>query len=101
MMEKLYHDEKICGEILFCISLVVQKKILDRVLDSMSFGIMIDEFMNIFVTSNLVLFAFFVEESLLFCFFLGLLHIEDEKEDVYIIFEKLTRSINEYGLNFE
>ena len=26
MTEKLYHDEKSCGEILFCISSVVQKK---------------------------------------------------------------------------
>ena len=36
MTEKLYHDEKNCGEILFYISSVVQKNALDRVYPSMT-----------------------------------------------------------------
>ena len=54
MTKKLYHDEKSCGEILFCISSVVQKKVLDRVRDSRLFGIMIDELTDIFVTCHFV-----------------------------------------------
>jgi hypothetical protein len=77
MTEKLYHDEKSCSEILFCISSVVQKKVLDRVRDSRFFGIMIDESTDISVTGHLVVFASFVEEGLPLCIFFGLLHIEE------------------------
>jgi hypothetical protein len=101
MTEKLYHDEKSCGQILFCISSVVQKKVLDRVRDSRFFGIMIDESTDISVTDHLVVFVTFVEEGLPLCVFLGLLHIEEGKKDACIIFETLTKSMKEWGLDFD
>jgi hypothetical protein len=101
MTEKLYHDEKSCSEILFCISSVVQKKVLDRVRDSRFFGIMIDESTDISVTGHLVVFASFVEEGLSLCVFLGLLHIEEREKNAYIIFETLTKSMKEWGLDFD
>ena len=52
MIKKLYHDEKNCGEILFCISSVVQKKVLDRVRDSRFFGIMINESTYIYICNG-------------------------------------------------
>jgi hypothetical protein len=101
MTEKLYHDENSCGEILFCISSVVQKKVLDRVRDSRFFGIMIDESTHISVTCHLVVFASFVEEGILFYVFLGLLHIEEGKKDTCIIFETLIKNMKEWGLDFD
>jgi hypothetical protein len=80
MTEKLYHDGKSCGKILFCISFVFQKNILDKIRDSRFFGIMIDESTDISVTCHLVVFASFVEEGLFLCVFIGLLHIEEEKK---------------------
>ena len=35
--ESMYHDEKSCAEMLFCISNVLQKSILDRIRDSFFF----------------------------------------------------------------
>ena len=77
------------------------KKMLDRVRDSRFFGIMIDESTDISVTCHLVVFASFVEEGLALCVFLGLLHIEEGKKDACIIFETLTRSMKEWGLDFD
>ena len=77
------------------------KKILDRVRDSRFFGIMIDESTDISVTGHLVVFASFVEEELRLCVFLRLLHIEEEKKDACIIFETLTRSMKELGLDID
>lgn len=48
---------------------------LDRVRDSRFLGIMIDESTDISVTNYLVIFASLVEEGLVLCVFLGLLHI--------------------------
>jgi hypothetical protein len=101
MTKKLYHDEKSCGEILFCISSVVQKKVFDRVRDSRFFGIMIDESTDISVTGHLVVFASLVEEELSLCVFFGLLHIEEGKKNICIIFEILTKSIKEWGFDFD
>ena len=77
MTEKIYHDEKNYGEILFCISSMVQK-ILDRVRDSRFFGIMIDESTDISVICHLIVFASFVKEGRPLCIFIELLHIEEE-----------------------
>jgi hypothetical protein len=81
--------------------ILVQKKILDRVRDSRFFGIMIDESTDISVTGHLVVFSSFVEKGLPLCVFLGLLHIEEGKKDAYIIFETLTRTMKEWGLDFD
>jgi hypothetical protein len=43
MTKKLYHDEKTCNDMIFGISSVIQRKVLDRVRDSKFFGLMIDE----------------------------------------------------------
>lgn len=61
---KLYHDDKACAEMLFCISKVLQKNILDRVMNSKFFGIMIDESTDVSVTSHIVVFACFVEKGI-------------------------------------
>ena len=70
---KLYHDEKACAEMLFYISKVVQKKILDRIRNSKFYGIMIDESTDVSVTGHIVVFACFVEEGLPVAVFLGLI----------------------------
>ena len=84
MMEKLYHDEKSCGEILFYISFVVQKKILDRVRDCRFFGIMIDESTDISVTTLLFL-LFLLRTAFLFVYFLDYCILKKEKKCMYNI----------------
>ena len=49
----------------FCISTVIQKKNLDRVRNSIFFGLMIDESTDVSVIGHVVVFATFVEEGLL------------------------------------
>ena len=39
----LYHDEKSCAKMIYCISTIIHKKNLDRIRDSKFFGLMIDE----------------------------------------------------------
>ena len=75
IITKMYHDDKVCADIFVCISSVIQKKVLDRVRDSQFFGIMVDESTNIYVLGHLVMFATFLEDGVLTCVFLGLLHI--------------------------
>ena len=98
---KLYHDEKACAEMLFCISKVLQKKILDRVRNSKFFGIMIDESTDVSVTGHIVVFACFVEEGLPVSVFLGLIHIEDGKKDSKEIFNALLGALKEWDLNLD
>jgi hypothetical protein len=47
--EKLYHHEKTCVDMMFIISTILQRQILDKIRDSRFFGIMIDESIDIFV----------------------------------------------------
>ena len=72
---KMYHDDKVCADMLVCISSVIQRKVLDRVRDSQFFGTMVDESTDIFVLGHLVVFATFLEDGVPTCVFLGLLHI--------------------------
>jgi len=85
----MYKDEKTCTNLIWCISVVLQKKILCRVRNSPFFGIMVDESTNISVTNRLVVFATIVEEGLPITLFLGLLHIQDGKKDAIVIFDTL------------
>jgi hypothetical protein len=62
---------------------------------------MIDESTDISVIGHLVVFASFIEEELPLCVFFGLLHIEKEKKNACIIFETLTKSMKEWGLDFD
>jgi hypothetical protein len=41
--EKLYHHEKACVDMMFAISTILQRQILDRIRDSRFFGIMNDK----------------------------------------------------------
>ena len=56
---------------------------------------MIDKCTNMHVICHFVVFASFIVEDLILCVFLGLLHIEEEKKNVCITFETLTKSMNE------
>ena len=56
----LYHDEKSCAEMIYCISIVIHKKNLDRIRDSKFFGLMIDESTDISSTGHVVVFGTFV-----------------------------------------
>ena len=67
-------------------------KLLDQVRDTRFYGVTVDESTDVSMTGHLVVFAIFVEECLPQCVFLGLLHIDDGKKDVGIIFESLTKS---------
>ena len=69
----LYHDEKSCAEMIYSISIVIQKKNLDRIRDSKFFGLMIDESTDISSTGHVVVFGTFVEEGLPISDFLGYL----------------------------
>lgn len=69
MTKIFYHGERSCGKILFCILSAVQKKVLDKIWESKFFGIMIDEFMDIFVTSHFVVFASFIKKISCFLHF--------------------------------
>ena len=73
MTSKLYHDEKACGEMVFGISSVIQRKVLEKVRDSTFFGLMIHESTDISVQRHLVVFVTFLEASLSITCFLGLL----------------------------
>ena len=97
--ESLYHDEKSCAEMVFCISNVIQKKNLDRIRDSKFFGLMIDESTDVSVTGHVVVFATFVEDGLPVSIFLGLLEIANGRKDAEEIFQKLLKYVKEWGLD--
>ena len=69
----MYQDEKTCSDLIRCISVVIQKKIICRIRTSTFFGIMVDESTNINIIGHLVMFATIVEEGLSKTIFLGLL----------------------------
>ena len=48
---------------------------------------------------HLVVFALFMEEGMPQCVFLDLLRIHDGKKDVKVIFETITKSMKEWGLD--
>ena len=50
MTKSLYHDEKSCSDLVFCISLIIQKLVLHRIWNAKFYSIMIDESTNILVT---------------------------------------------------
>ena len=60
---------------------------------------MIDESINISITSYLIVFAIFVEDGEAMCVFLGLFGIKDGKKDVALRFETLLMSLKEWGLD--
>jgi Domain of unknown function (DUF4371)/hAT family C-terminal dimerisation region len=99
MTEKLYHDEKACADMIFAISSVIQRQILDRVRDSKFFGLMIDESTDISVKGHLVVFATFLEGGLPLTCFLGLLFIVDGKKDSKVIFDTLMAAMKIWGLD--
>jgi hypothetical protein len=101
MTEKLYHDEKACNDMVFAISSVLQRQILDRVRDSKFFGLMIDESTDISVKGHLVVFATFLEGGLPLTCFLGLLWIVDGKKDSKLIFETLLAAVKTWGLDMD
>ena len=59
----MYQDEKNCSDLIKCISVVIQKKIMCRIRNSSFFGIMIDKSTNISVTGHLVIFATIIKEG--------------------------------------
>ena len=101
MTAKLYHDEKACGEMVFGISSVIQRKVLEKVRDSPFFGLMIDESTDISVQGHLVVFVTFLEASLPITCFLGLLWIVDGKKDSKLIFDTLMDAVKTWGLDMK
>ena len=89
MTSKLYHDEKACGEMVFGISNVIQKKNLEKERNSTFFGLMIDESTNISIQGHLIVFVTFLKASLSITCFLDLLWIVDGKKDSKLIFDTL------------
>ena len=87
IITKLYHDEKACAEMFFYNLRVVQKKILDRVRNLEFYGIMIDESIDVRVTSHIVVFAC--------CSLLGLIQISDEKKNSKEIYDALLGAMKE------
>jgi hypothetical protein len=50
MTLSMYQDEKSCADLMMCISVVIQKRVLARVKNSTFYGVMIDESTDISVT---------------------------------------------------
>ena len=96
---KMFHDDKVCADMLVCISSVIQRKVLDRIRDSQFLGIMVDESTNISVLGHLVVFAIFLEDGIPICVFLGLLHILGGKKDASMIYELILTSLNQWVLD--
>ena len=89
----MYQDHKACSDLLWCILVVLQKKIICRVRNSPFYGIMIDESTDVSVTGHLVVFATIVEEGVPVTVFLGLLQIKDGKKDAGVIFDTLLSNL--------
>jgi len=98
---KLYHDEKTCVVVLFCILKVFYKNILDRVRNSKFYGIIIDESTDVSVTGHIVIFASIIEDGLPVLVFLNIIQIEDEKKDSKQIYEVLLTVMKEWDLNLD
>ena len=101
MTSKLYHDKKTCGEMVFGISSVIQRKVLEKMRDSTFFGLMIDESTDISVQGHLVVFVTFLEASLSITCFLGLLWIVDGKKDLKLIFDTFMDVVKTWGLDIK
>ena len=71
--KKLYHHEKTCVDMMFAISTILQKQILDKIRDSRFFGIMIDKNTDISILGHLVIFATFLEGGVVTTSFFSLL----------------------------
>ena len=95
----MYQDEKACANLIWCISVRLQKKILCRIRNSPFYGIMIDESTDISVTRHLVVFASIVEEGLPVTLFLGLLQIPGSKKDATVIFDTLISHLRTWELD--
>ena len=61
----MYHNDQAYTNILVCVSIVIQRKILDRVINSLIFGVMVDESTNIIVLGHLVVFVIFLKDGVL------------------------------------
>ena len=65
----------------FGISSIMQKKVTNQIEDLKFYNVMIDELIDISMTNHLVVFITFVEEGMLWCVFIGPLHIDGGKKD--------------------
>jgi hypothetical protein len=61
------------AKMIFCIPNVLQKKILDKIIDLNFFGLMFNESTNVIITEHLVILATFVEDRFFVSVFLDLL----------------------------
>src|ERR1700738_4394273 len=97
--QKLDHHEKACVDMMFVISTILQRQILDKIQDSRFFGIMIDESTDISVVGHLVIFAIFLEGGVVTTSFLGLLWIVDGQKSSSVIFDLLIGALKTWGLD--
>lgn len=63
----------------FSISHVIQQNMLDRIIDTNFYGIIIDKSTSTSMTCHPLVFTIFIKENMFQCVFLGLLHINDNK----------------------
>ena len=59
----------------------MQQKVTNQIKDMKFYNVMIDESIDISMTGHLVVFITFVEEGMLWCVFIGPLHIDGGKKD--------------------
>ena len=86
IITSMYQDEKACSDLITCISAIF-KKIFCKIRNSPFFGIMIDESTYISVSGHFIMFATIVEEGLPKTDCLGLLQLNDGKNDSTSIFD--------------
>lgn len=53
------------------------------------------------MTRHHAVFALFMKEDTSQCVYLGLLHIDDGKKDIEMVFETIAKSLKEWGLDVD
>lgn len=65
------------------------------------YDIIIDVSTNILVIDHLMVFATYFKEDMSWCVFLGLLHINDSRKYIQVIFTILRRSMKEWDIDID
>jgi len=73
MTLSMYHDKKACVDLMWCIFVVIQKKIINHIWNSPFYGVMIDKSTYINVMGHFFVFATLIKEGFLVIVFRGLL----------------------------
>ena len=91
--------KKTCVDMMFEISTIFQRQILDIIRDSRFLGMMIDESTDISLLGHLVIFTIFLEGGVVTTSFLDLLWIVDGQKSPSVIFDLFIGVLKTWGLD--